>query len=212
MAAGLLAIGSCATQKHQAAHPEPGGSSAAPLLNSERIRRQFGSYGIDVLSENEHLRVSNLYSVEKGIKIMRTLAVVMYPQIIPASVLAEHAEITKGQSIGEVFKRHGWHVEKQNIYIGEMPVSPGFSGVYALMGGIGETGLAVHIYRLLVSKSGIRCEYALIAEIHHPEFLDAKRLRDIYTETAASSGGGRRYIDSTLEIVNEVMKNQKPPR
>ena len=32
------------------------------LLNSERIERSFGSYGIEVLSQNSAVRRSNLYS------------------------------------------------------------------------------------------------------------------------------------------------------
>ena len=33
------------------------------LLNSDRIRAKFGSYGIDVLQDRDRIRVSSLYSV-----------------------------------------------------------------------------------------------------------------------------------------------------
>ena len=36
---------------------------ARPLLNSERIKQKFGSYGINILDANAELRVSNLYSI-----------------------------------------------------------------------------------------------------------------------------------------------------
>jgi len=210
--AGFLAGVSCAAPNHQSTLPAASAGSPAPLLNSERIRQKFGSYGIDVLSESENLRVSNLYSFENGRKIMRTLAVVIYPQSIPGSVTAAHSEIKSGQSIGEVFKRHGWLVEKQDMCMGEIPASSDFAGVYASMGGIAETNLALHVYRLSVSKGGLRSDYALIAEIHHPDYLDAKQLRDIYAGALAGPEPCGRGIDHTLEIVTSVMKNQKPPQ
>jgi len=208
--AGILAITSCTMQEHQAGRSEVSVGSAPPLLNSERIRQQFGSYGIDVVSESEHLRVSNLYSVENGRKVTRTVAVVIYPQTIPGPVRAEHAEIKDGHSVGEVFKHHGWRIDKQNIYLGEVPASSEFSGVYASMGGTGEKRLAVHIYRLSVSKGSLRYDYALIAEIHQPDYLDEKRLREIYPSDLAGAGSDRRDIDNTLEIVTGVMKELHP--
>ena len=48
-----------------------------PLLNSERIERKFGSYGIDVLRNDDAVRMSNLYSLRDGEKICRTFAVVL---------------------------------------------------------------------------------------------------------------------------------------
>jgi len=61
-----------------------------PLLNSERIAMEFGSYGIDVLENDARVRVSNLYSVHQGTKICRTFAVVQFPELIENAYSVEH--------------------------------------------------------------------------------------------------------------------------
>ena len=137
-------------------------------LNSERIRQEFGSYGIDVVLESDQQRVSKLYSLQEGKKITRTFAVVSYPETIPAVISNEHEQIKSGQSIGEVFKRNGWEIEKQQIYFGDIEKSPEYEKVYSLMGEIEEANLTMHIYQLSVSKGGERYSYVKIAEIHHP--------------------------------------------
>jgi hypothetical protein len=73
--AGFLAISSCT-----APGPDPSVSGVSTetlcdLPNSERIPQEFGSYGTDVVRHDAQLRVSNLYSLEAGRKITRTLAV-----------------------------------------------------------------------------------------------------------------------------------------
>ena len=45
-------------------------------LNSERIRQNFGSYGVDVLSNENKRRISSLYSIDGDEKTTRTYAVV----------------------------------------------------------------------------------------------------------------------------------------
>jgi hypothetical protein len=126
--------------------------ASSTMLNSERIRDEFGSYGIDVLDQNDQVRVSNLYSLDGGKKITRTLAVVMYPLEIPPVILAEHEVIEQGGSMGEVFKRNGWQVQKESIYLGEIPASADYDEIYALMGDIQPANLAVHLYELTVSS------------------------------------------------------------
>jgi hypothetical protein len=202
-----MAIGSCATPvtepSFQAATPK----TLEPLLNSERIRQRFGSYGIDVVRESESLRVSNLYSIEGGNKITRTLAVVIYAMPIPGMVMAEHGEIKHGHSIGEVFGRHGWSIAKENAYFGEIVASPALAGVYASMGGIGEVNLAVHVYKLSVGKNGAWTDYATIAEVHQPDYLGLEKLHEIYGGAAAESGLNRRDIQNVLELVTEALEN-----
>ena len=61
-----------------------------PLLNSERIRLKFGSYGIEVLKQAGSLRVSNLFSKSDDVKTTRTLAVVSYPEQIPKALAKSH--------------------------------------------------------------------------------------------------------------------------
>jgi hypothetical protein len=48
------------------------------------------------------------------------------------------------------------------------------------MGGIGETNLAVHVYRLSVCRDGVCFAYATLSEVHHPDYLGLAELREIY--------------------------------
>lgn len=178
-------------------------------MNSERIRQKFGSYGIAVVQESEELRVSNLYSVEGGKKITRTLAVVFYPATIPPIMLAEHEKIKSGQSIGEVFKRNGWKIGKQNVYFGEIDATPDYEGVYSSMGESNEVNLALHIYQLIVAKDGRQYRYVTIAEVHHPDYLDSALLREINNAQITESELNTESIQSTLDAVAKVMKNYK---
>jgi len=201
--AGFLAIGSCATPGSESSSQAANPKVPEPLLNSERIRQRFGSYGIDVVYESEQLRVSNLYSMEGGAKVMRTLALVIYPPKIPEPVRAEHAEIKRGHSIGEVFHRHGWRVAKKTIYIGEIRSSPEFAGVYAAMGGVRAVNLAVQVYQLSVARNGVWTDYTRIAEVHNPDYLDLAQLREISGEAVPDGNSGS--IGETLQRVIEVM-------
>jgi hypothetical protein len=49
---------------------------ARELLNSERIAAAFGSYGVEVVAQDDTLRISNLYSTEAGVTTCRTFATV----------------------------------------------------------------------------------------------------------------------------------------
>src|SRR5690606_34722880 len=80
LAALIAAVGVNAQRDAEPyAQPAPVEVPQRELLNSERIERRFGSYGIDVLQSDGRYRVSNLYSVHDGAKICRTFAVVAYP-------------------------------------------------------------------------------------------------------------------------------------
>ena len=148
-----------------------------PLLNSERIAMEFGSYGIDVLESDARVRVSNLYSLHQGIKICRTFAVVHFPESIESAYSVEHEAILSGQSIGAVFAQHGWTIEKINRYFG---IFRSTDRVADLMGEVAPQPLAVHLYDFKVSKPGTSLIYATIAEIHHPDYLSVADLQSIY--------------------------------
>ena len=64
-------------------------AASRPLLNSERIAQEFGSYGVAVLESDDRVRVSNLYSLRGETKICRTYAVVYYPDATDAAVSVE---------------------------------------------------------------------------------------------------------------------------
>ena len=82
----------------------PGQPAGRELLNSERIAAAFGSYGVEVLEQDEQVRVSNLYSGAAGrqdLPDVRDRALSAAPSI--PRVSAEHAAIVAGGSIGAVF-------------------------------------------------------------------------------------------------------------
>lgn len=149
----------------------------AELLNSQRIEQAFGSYGIEVLESDETIRVSNLYSIEAKGEICRTFAVVRYPDRIDPLFSTEHRLILDGGSIGAVFTARGWKVEKFHRHYGEVPAT---NKVARLMRTASSSRLAVHVYALEVSKADARFQYAMIVEVHHPDYLSSAELAEIY--------------------------------
>jgi hypothetical protein len=155
----------------------PGQPAGRELLNSERIAAAFGSYGVEVLEQDEQVRVSNLFSGAGQDKTCRTFAIVRYPLRLDGAVSAEHAEIVAGGSIGAVFAAHGWQVRKTHLSYAERPASARLAQLMRVAVG---TTLAEHIYVLDVVKDGRAIEYAVLAEIHHPDYLAVADLAKIY--------------------------------
>ena len=155
----------------------PGQPAGRELLNSERIAAAFGSYGVEVLEQDEQVRVSNLFSGAGQDKTCRTFAIVRYPLRLDGAVSAEHAEIVAGGSIGAVFAAHGWQVRKTHLSYAERPASARLAQLMRVAVG---TTLAEHIYVLDVVKDGPAIEYAVLAEIHHPDYLAVADLAKIY--------------------------------
>ena len=58
-----------------------------------------------------------------------------------------------------------------------------------------DTPLAEHVYALDVVKDGRTIEYALIVEIHHPDYLTRRRSRKIYGPVDASDHEASRGAD-----------------
>lgn len=155
----------------------PGQPAGRELLNSERIAAAFGSYGVEVLEQDERTRVSNLFSGAGQGKTCRTFAVVRYPPHLDGALRVEHAEIVAGGSIGAVFAAHGWQVRKTHLSYAERPASARLAQLMRVAAG---TTLAEHIYALDVVKDGRAIEYAVLAEIHHPDYLAVADLARIY--------------------------------
>jgi hypothetical protein len=152
------------------------GQAGRELLNSERIAAAFGSYGIEVLEQDDAVRVSNLYSTAGGEQTCRTFAVVRYERIGP-ELREEHAAIVAGGSIGAVFAANGWEVRKTHLRYGRLAATPRLSGLMRIQAG---APLSMHVYALDVARAGRTYEYALLAEIHHPAYLRNEDLRAIY--------------------------------
>jgi len=152
------------------------GQPAREILNSERIAAVFGSYGIEVLEQDDAVRVSSLYSEADGEKTCRTFAVVRYGRV-DAELHGEHAAIVAGGSIGAVLAAAGWEVRKTHLRYGEVAATPRLASLMQVAAG---TPLAVHVYALDVAKAGRTLEYAALVEIHHPDYLGSDDLLEIY--------------------------------
>ena len=181
---------------------EPGveGRPGSALLNSERIEQRFGSYGIEVLESGAEYRVSNLYSGTGAQRICRTFAVVRYPPRVDPAFAAEHAAILAGGSIGAVFARAGWRVEKRHLSFGTLAAT---GRVASLMHIAVDTPLAVHVYVLEIVKGQRRFQYAAIVEIHHPDYLRVADLRTIYGPP--NSSGEEALLGTMLTVAKSKM-------
>ena len=150
------------------------------LLNSERIQRRFGSYGIDVLASERGLRRSSLYSMNDGKLTCRTYAVVRFADQLDDRYGDEHAEVLAGNSIGATFRSHGWDLHKQTMYIGTLALPGQASEIGSLMRLNGAHELALHVYQLLLVKDDQAFDYAMIIETHHPDYLKSSDLHSLY--------------------------------
>jgi len=173
---------------------------ARPLRNSDRIKIKYGNYNIDIYENDTNIRVSKLYSTKNGLKTNRTLAVVSYPTVIDAAFKKEHEAIVNGQSIGEVFEQNGWTIDKHHQYLGEIEIPTEYSGSDPLFG-TASNPPAIHIYSLVVSKNEYRFNYALIAEVHHPDFLRLEDLEAIYVHKPDNHQEDNGRVQDFLQIV-----------
>ena len=169
-------------------------------LNSEHIARKFGNYHLEVLETNENVRVSNLYSMEPAGPVCRTFSVVGLTEDVNEDFAAEHAKILEGGSIGAVFRRNGWTVEKRHLYIGEMQIGRQAVRVTGLMRIKPPANTAVHIYLLAISKNGNSFDYAMIAEVHHPVYLTIGALWSLFG-SEYSGDKHRKDVRQILELV-----------
>ena len=199
----MLASDSAKIRKGESLHSE---NQPSDLANSDRIRLKFGNYGIEVVENGLRIRVSNLYSKLAGVKTNRTFAVVMYPAVIEAAFKEEHDAILNGQSIGIVFKEHGWLIDKRHQYIGELEPLADFSGVNSVFGDIGSVNPVIHVYSLFIKKDNAVFHYASIAEVHHPDYLDLDKLNTIYGSKFDSSLAKDQDTIDFLKIVASKMQ------
>lgn len=150
------------------------------ILNSERIEKRFGSYGIEVLSSEAGLRRSGLFSVDGDTATCRTYAVVQFVDEADERYDAAHSQVLAGDSIGETFKDNGWGIRKNTLFIGDVRLPDERTEIAELMRLTGAHDLALHIYQLVLVREGVASEYATIMEVHHPEYLTVSELREIF--------------------------------
>lgn len=151
-------------------------------LNSDMIESRFGSYGVDILEQTSERRISSLYSDSGERKTTRTYAVVDFVASDRRVYAGEHADISAGGSIGETFRRAGWQIEKQHIFIGELEMPPEYRSIAELMKIELPETLATHHYLFTVTRDERSWNYATITEVHHPQYLTADDLRELYGE------------------------------
>ena len=169
------------------------------LLNSERIEATFGSYGIDIVEDRPGLRLASLYSLAGDEKTCRTFAA--------ASLNSEHREllteleaIASGHSIGATFRGGGWRVAKKTVYTGTVALQMLRPEVAAAMRLEPPHELATHTYLLTLDKDGHSLDYAIILELHHPDYLNVAALSTLFPD---SPGG-----DSTInaDAIHELVR------
>ena len=146
------------------------GCDSSTPLNSERIAQRYGNYGIEVLFAGDQKRISNLYSEADGRKTMRTLALVQFTAADAPEIANEHRQILGGGSIGAVFKKAGWTIDKTSSRYCLSKTDLESLPDLARMGIPPPATLATRIYVFHVRKGTISIDYATITEFYHPDY------------------------------------------
>ena len=157
------------------------------ILNSERIEQRFGSYGIEVLASEAGLRRSSLFSYDGDTTTCRTYGVVQFSEQLDERYDDAHSKVLAGDSIGATFKESGWGIQKNTIHIGSIRLPQTRTPVGELMRLTGAHGVALHIYQLVLVRDDVALDYATIIEAHHPEYLSAADLHDLFDYDADSA-------------------------
>ncbi len=184
-------------------------ATSQPLLNSDLIEKKFGSYGVEVVRQDENQRVSSLYSFEGGERITRTLAMVHFLGREEPALQAIHEAILAGSSIGKTFRDAGWAIDKMPLRAEEITATVHDVEIGELMHIELPARLAAFSYDFVVSKNGQTHDYARITEIYHPDYLKLKDLTIFMTEPfnqADASGSLKSFRFSDCEGPNTIIK------
>lgn len=154
-------------------------TAAPPPLNSDRIERKFGSYGVQILSA-ETTRISCLYSEGPDGRTCRTIAVVEFGTPLPDDVATVHERILEGASIGAEIRDAGWPIRKSQHRVYTAPLPAQLEKYWSSMKLDPGTQLATHRYLFEIRLEARWIAYATITEMHHPDYLTAAELTAIY--------------------------------
>lgn len=157
-------------------------ASPDEVLNSDRIEQSFGSYGVEILSQDIAVRRTSLYSITDGERVCRTYAIVLRAPTFSDEIAHIHSEIVAGASIGTAFQAEGWTVSKETSHVGSLEMQNASHPIAGLMHLDSGTPLATHVYSLTVTKGSSAHHYATIVETHHPQHLNLEQLQAIYGE------------------------------
>ena len=143
-------------------------AEVTPTLNSDVIKATFGSYGVEVISQNESTRVANLYSISGDAKICRTLAVTEFLSPIDPALMEANQLIRAGGSIGATLRSAGFTINKKLLIKTETAAGDEF---VTLTNGSVPAGapLYTRVYALSAQQANRHIPYAVIAEAYHPE-------------------------------------------
>lgn len=180
----------------------------AGLLNSARIQEKFGSFGVEVLAQdsNKGLRLSNLYSLEKGQKIARTIALTQYAANIPEELKAAHEQIIAGGSIGSTLNKHGFEVKKEFFFQGIVTDMP--AKTEELMQ-VQDKNFASIAYDVVVSLGDQKYTYCSIAEVYSPEFLTMIELNQILVnESKAGNYSSKQASPEKVKAVFDELRRE----
>ncbi|MFQ3333950.1 MAG: hypothetical protein ACI8XI_000617 [Woeseiaceae bacterium] len=193
---------------------------SSPLLNSEMIEKKFGSYDLDIIENNDENRISFLFSNETFYispsdknavknhpiykKKYHTLALVNF--VDSKKIPNIHQEIAKGGSIGATFKKYGWNITKDNLFIFELD-----KHVHTItkkwLNKPNLESLPIHVYNLSAKKEAKVILYAEIIEIHHPDYLSMNELKEIY-ETNHLPKNNKVMLQTRNLIIDRLSKKE----
>ncbi len=163
-------------------------STGDALLNSDLIRERFGSYHVDVIRRSGDTRVSALSSDNDGKRVCRTFAVT---QFLPGRLRVDPQvmqQIDDGGSIGATLRRAGIEVDKQTLDISDVTIDSAKHPAIQRMQLGAPAALALHIYTLGIRDDSDASPFAIIAELHHPEFLSGSQLFELFDLSPEDSG------------------------
>ena len=152
------------------------------LLNSDQIMQKFGSYGVEVLSQSDGVRLANLYSQHDQLAICRTLAVTRFHEPTPSSLAEADSHIRQGESIGMTLREAGWSVDK---HVATECLAPAGKYFESLTAGTVPRGtdITVRVYTLRTTQGEQSVDYAAIAEAYHPAHITSESSQHCTTET-----------------------------
>ena len=181
-------------------------------MNSTLIKEKFGTYGVDVLVQEPHLRIASLYSLVVDKRVTRSLAIVDYINHEAPQVATIHERITAGRSIGQSFVDEGFEVFKKTEALVEIPANEDFSSLYKMMHLSQPIALAYHTYLLNVRKNDNWIVYARVTEVHSPEHLGIKELVERYGDAAYFRQEHPRSTDAMRHFRGYMSQHVEPAR
>lgn len=168
------------------------------LLNQQRIELIFGQYKVNVLFQENTIRVSNL----NADGVMRTCAVVHFDLPVPAWLEATHQQIYNGASIGKAIKDNGFELIKEPLYFGISQLPE----IARQNMQTDENAAAVHIYqsKVINPTTSESFSYCTIIELHHPLYLTLGDLCALYPQDTLKYKVITEVVQQHLDTLSKI--------